>query len=121
MCVPKIGSLMCVDREILRIVYKKTGEWCIEEQRVPMNDNEWYNEWQRVTTSDNEWQWVIQRVTTSGTTRDNEWQRMTKWQRTTTSDNEWQRMLTSDNDWLFWLIFLFWNLSTCTLKRLFKH
>ena len=29
------------------------------------------------TTSDNEWQRVVQRVTTSGTTNDNEWQRVT--------------------------------------------
>ena len=63
------------------------------------------------TSSDNEWQ----RVTTSGTTSDNEWynewQRMTtsgttsdnEWQRVTTSgttsDNEWQRMTKSDSEW----------------------
>ena len=49
------------------------------------------------TSSDNEWQ----RVTTSGTTSDNEWQRVTT--SGTTSDNEWQRMTTSgttsDNKW----------------------
>ena len=44
-------------------VYKKTGEW--------------YIEWQRMTTS--------------GTTNDNEWQRMTK--SGTTNDNEWQRVV----------------------------
>ena len=40
---------------------------------------------------------------TSGTTRNNEWQRIT------TSDNEWQRMTTSDNEWSFRLIFIFSN------------
>ena len=44
------------------------------------------------TSSDNEWQ----RVTTSGTTSDNEWQRVT------TNDNEWQRVvqqvIKSDNE-----------------------
>ena len=48
-----------------------------------------------MTTSDNESQRVVQRVTTSGTTNDNELQRMT------TSDNERQRvvqrMTTSDH------------------------
>ena len=63
------------------------------------------------TSSDNEWQRVVQR----GTTNDNEWQGMTKsgatkdkewcneWQRMTTSDNKWQRVTTSgttiDNKW----------------------
>ena len=63
------------------------------------------------TTSDNEWQ----RVTTIGTTSDNEWQRVTssgttsdsewynEWQRMTTSDNQWQRVTpsnaTSDSEW----------------------
>ena len=58
---------------VYTIVYKKTGEW--------------YIEWQRVTTicatSDNEWQRVVQRETTS----DNEWQRVA------TNDNEWQRVV----------------------------
>ena len=48
------------------------------------------------TSSDNEWQ----RMTTSGTTSDNEWQRVV--QRVTTNDNEWQRVVqritTSDNE-----------------------
>ena len=47
------------------------------------------NEWQRMTTSDNEWQ----QMTTIGTTSDDEWQQVT------TNDNEWQRMTTSDNEW----------------------
>ena len=51
------------------IVYKKTGEW--------------YIEWQRVTTS--------------GITSDNEWQRKTM--SGATSDNEWQRVATSDKEW----------------------
>ena len=51
------------------------------------------NEWQRMTTSDNEWQ----RVTTSGATSDKEWQRVI--QRVTTNDSEWQRMITSDKEW----------------------
>ena len=59
------------------------------------------------TSSDNEWQRVVQRVTTndnewqrmttSGTTSDNEWQRVTT--SGTTSDNEWQRVTTSDKEW----------------------
>ena len=44
---------------------------------------------------------MVQRVTTSGTTSDNEWQRVTTsgkdWQQVTTNDNEWQRMTKSDN------------------------
>ena len=53
------------------------------------------------TTTDNEWQRVIQWVTTSGTTSDSEWQQMTK--SGITSDNEWQRVTasgtTSDKEW----------------------
>ena len=82
-----------------RIVYKKTDE-------CTSSDNEWYNEWQRVvqrvTTNDNEWQPVVQ-VTTS----DNEWQQVV--QRVTTSDNRWHRLTRSDNEWQFWLNFLFSN------------
>ena len=59
------------------IVYKKTGEWYIEWQRVV----------QRVTASDNEWQ----RMTTSCTTSDNEWQRVTK------SENEGQWVTASES------------------------
>ena len=53
------------------------------------------------TSSDNEWQRVVQRVTTSSTTSDNEWQRVVQRATTsgTTSDNEWQRATTSDNEW----------------------
>ena len=39
---------------------------------------------------------------TSGTSSDNEWQRMTndnEWQRMTKSGNKWQEMKTSDNEW----------------------
>ena len=43
------------------------------------------------TSSDNEWQ----RMTTSGTTSDNEWQRVTT--SGTTNDNEWQRVTISAN------------------------
>ena len=43
------------------------------------------------TSSDNEWQRVVQRMTTS----DNEWQQVV--QRMTTSDNEWQRVTISGN------------------------
>ena len=35
-------------------------------------------------------------MTTSGTTSDNEWQRVV--QRVTTSDNKWQRVTTNDNE-----------------------
>ena len=49
------------------------------------------------TTSDNEWQ----RVTMTGTTSENEWQRVEQW--VITNDNEWQRMTTSgttnENEW----------------------
>ena len=43
------------------------------------------------TTSDNEWQ----RVTASGITSENEWQRVTT--SGTTNDNEWQRVTISAN------------------------
>ena len=61
----------------------------------------------RGTASDNEWY--------------NEWQRVVK--RETTNDNGWQRMTTSDNEWSFWLIFLFLREepALCTLKILLKH
>ena len=63
------------------------------------------------TSNDNEWQRVVQRVTTNGnkwqwvvqrvTTNDNEW--CNKWQRVTksntTSDNEWQQIAMSDSEW----------------------
>ena len=71
-------------------------------QRVTTNDNEWQRVVQRVTTNDNEWQPVVQ-VTTS----DNEWQQVV--QRVTTSDNRWHRLTRSDNEWQFWLNFLFSN------------
>ena len=52
-------------------------------------------------------------MTMSGTTSDNEWQRVTKSdnecynerQRVATSDNEWQRVTTNDNEWPFRLTF----------------
>ena len=44
------------------------------------------NEWQRVTLNDNEWYNEWQQVTTN----DNEWQWLV--QRVTTNDNEWQQM-----------------------------
>ena len=50
-------------------------------------------------------------MATSGTTSDNEWQRMTtgenewynEWQRVTTCDKEWQLVTKSDNEWQ-WVI-----------------
>ena len=57
--------------------------------RVTTSKSEWYNDLQQM--SENKWQRVVQRETTSGTTRDNKWQQMTA----------------SHNEWLFWLIFLF--------------
>ena len=55
--------------------------------------DEWYIEWQRVTTS--------------GTTRDNELQRMTtsnnKWQRETTNDKKWQRVVILANFLFSWI------------------
>ena len=51
------------------------------------------NEWQRVTTNDNEWYSEWQRVTTSSTTSDNEWEWVTM------NDNEWQRVRANDNEW----------------------
>ena len=36
-------------------------------------------------------------MTTSGTTSDNEWQRVTT--SGTTNDNEWQRVTTNENEW----------------------
>ena len=47
------------------------------------------NEWQRMTTSDNE----RQRMTTNGRTNDNDWQLVTT--SGTANDNEWQWMTTS--------------------------
>ena len=105
------------------IVYKKTGEWYIEWQRMTTNKNEWYKEWQRMTTSDNEWYNQWQRVTKSGTTGDNEWQRVTmsdkEWQRVTASDtpsgNNWQQMAMIESEWQKW--YNEWNWHS-TLQRM---
>ena len=51
------------------------------------------NEWQRVTTDDNKWYSEWQRVTTSGTTSDNEW--YNEWQRVV------QRMKANESDFRF--------------------
>ena len=48
------------------------------------------NEWQRITTSDNEWYNEWKRVVQRVTSSDNEWQQVT------TDDNEWQRVTVSD-------------------------
>ena len=48
------------------------------------------------TTSDNQWQ----RVKTFGRTIDNEWQRVTT--SGTTNENEWQRMAVSDSEGEQW-------------------
>ena len=45
------------------------------------------------TTSDNEWQRVVQRVTTN----DNEWQQMV--QRVAKNENEWQRVTKNGIEW----------------------
>ena len=58
------------------------------------------------TTSDNEWQ----RVIASGKTSDKEWQRVItsdnkwyiEWQRVKMGDKEWQRMAMSDIKWEQW-------------------
>ena len=74
----------------------------------------------------------MQQVTTSGTTRDNEWQRMTtsgnEWQQVTTNDNEWQRMTASGHfDWFsFFLIkeeptTMHPKETLLTLKRILKR
>ena len=49
------------------------------------------NEWQRVTTSDNEWYSKWQRVATN----DSKW--YNEWQRVTTGGTEWREVTTSDN------------------------
>ena len=70
---PNNAILLLKDLPLLlalaQIVYKKTDEW--------------YIEWQRVRTS--------------GTTTDNEWQRMR------TNGNEWQGVDTSTNSSFFWI------------------
>ena len=59
------------------------------------------------TSSDNEWQRVVQRVTTNDNEWYNEWQRVitsgttsdNEWQLVTTSDNKWQRVTKTDDEW----------------------
>ena len=55
------------------------------------------NEWQRVTTNDNEWYNEWQQVVQRVTTSDN------KWKRVAGNDNKWQRVTAngtmSDNEW----------------------
>ena len=62
-----------------RIIYKKTDEWYNEWQWVTKSGTTSDNEWQRVTTNDNEWQSVINQVTAN----DQEWHRVTM------NDTEW--------------------------------
>ena len=68
-----------------QLYWNQTSEWSFIKKQMSG------------TSSDNEWE----RVTTSGTTSDNEW--YNEWQRMTTSDNEWynkwQRVTTNDNKW----------------------
>ena len=52
-----------------------------------------------------------QRMATSGTTSDNELQRVV--QRVATRDSERQRVKTNGNEPSFWLIFLFSNKKGC--------
>ena len=75
------------DHMLVRIVYKKADMWYIKWQLVTTSGTTSDNEWQRVTTNGNEWQ----RMTTSGTVNDNEGQRVVQWVTTsgTTNDNEW--------------------------------
>ena len=51
-------------------VYKKTGEWYIEWQRMTASDKEWQRVVQQMIMSGNEWfnKWeqVVQQVTTNG-------------------------------------------------------
>ena len=51
------------------------------------------NEWQRVTTNGNEWYNKWQQMTMN----DSEWQQVA--QRVTTNDNEWQQMTMIDSEW----------------------
>ena len=57
----------------------------------------------------NEWQRVVQRMTTSGTTSNNEWQRIT------TSDNEWQWVTTNNSEW-----YNEWKLMRASKTKWFK-
>ena len=76
------------------IVYKKTDEWYIEQQRMTTNDNEWQGASGK--TNDNEWQRMKQRVATSETTNDNEWQQVVKQMKM--SDKEWKQVTKNDNE-----------------------
>ena len=55
------------------------------------------NEWQRVTANDNEWYNEWQRMTMSDNEWYNEWQRVTA--SDTVSDNTWQQMAMSESEW----------------------
>ena len=98
------------------VVVNDICNWFMLKTVIPKPDIDWsfLKRQTSGTSSDNEWQRVVQRVTTSGKTSYNEWQRVTKsdneWQRVTTSDKEWQRVIqqvtTNDNEWPFRLVFL---------------
>ena len=73
------------------------------------------------TTSDNEWQRVKQRMTTSGTTSDNKWQWVTT---ITANNNEWQWVTesgtTNENGTVHfkeWMIAIFSMTKTNTLLQ----
>ena len=99
------------------VVVNDICKWFMLKTVIPKPDIDWsfLKRQTSGTSSDNEWQRVVQRVTTSGKTSYNEWQRVTtsqnEWQRVAKSDKEWQRVVqqvtTNDKEWPFRLVFLF--------------
>ena len=96
-------SSIFVFKSIIEIKWKKWRDWISFYKII----GSFIKRQTSGTSSDNEWQ----RVTTSDTTSDNEWQQATtkgkewynEWQRVvqrmTTSDSERQRVTTNDNEW----------------------
>ena len=76
-----------------------------------LSGNEWPWETTSGTKSYYELQRVVQQMATSGSTSDNEW--YNEWhrvvQRVTTRDSDWQRMTKNDKDSPFRLIFPFFE------------
>ena len=76
-----------------------------------LSGNEWPWETTSGTKSYNKLLRVVQGMTTSGSTSDNEW--YNEWhqvvQRVTTRDSDWQRMTKNDKDSSFRLIFPFFE------------
>ena len=76
-----------------QLYWNQTSEWSFINRQMSGTSSD--NEWQRVTTSGTTSDNEWQRMTTSGTTSDNKW--YNKWQRVTTVGIKWREVTMSGN------------------------